>query len=218
MTLVTVIFRRNANGRPRLRATPPLNPTINAHIGRETFPHRRHTRATENDGITKITTKFSTNYSLALSLPRSPPSHSLLPLSLSFSFAISLPFSLFFFCILHSTCLTFLYSAHPICPSVPRGKIGPALFLLVIFVHMPDTDSVRTPAAFALIELFLTCPRRINWPCVRATYARGVEIRRNNHIREHHARASSHPFAGRENDLLVRVAYFSIRTRPSHIS
>jgi len=52
----------------------------------------------------------------------------------------------------------FVFRASAICPSVPRGKIGAPLFLLVIFVHMLDTDSVRTPAAFALIELFLTCP------------------------------------------------------------
>lgn len=39
-------------------------------------------------------------------------------------------------------------------PSVGEERSRAPLFLLVIFVHVLDTDSVRTPAAFALIELF----------------------------------------------------------------
>lgn len=151
LTLVTVIFRRNANERPTTRYSP-LNPTANAHVVHETFP----SEVAENDGITEITTKFSTNYSPFHSRvsPIAFATSVFFPLSLSF--AISLLFSLFFFFCILLACLAFLYSAHPIRP-FREERSGP-LFLLVIFVHMLDTDSVRTLAAFALIELFLTCP------------------------------------------------------------
>lgn len=135
LTLVTVIFRRNANGRPATRYSP-LNPTVKRAYRRRDFSDRPPSECgvAGNDGMTEITTKFSTNYSIVFSpphflfmcvslfspillychpfspSPRPPP-------SLSLSLSHSVP-----------ACLAFLYSTRPICPSVPRGKIGSVIF------------------------------------------------------------------------------------------
>lgn len=149
--------------------------------------------------MTEITTKFSTNY-CPFHCHIFSPSHSLIP-SVSFSLILSLPFvmspplSLFFFAfcrLVWRFCIPHTGSVRPF----HEERSGP-LFLLVIFVHVLDTDSVRTPAAFALIELFLTCP-----PNKLAVRSCNVRARRWDSAKQSYSRHRSEPRNIRQEETI----------------
>lgn len=136
---------------------------------------------------------------------------------------ISPSFSLFF---LHSAFGLFgVFIFHTSDLFIRSARKDRTLFLLVIFVHMLDTDSVCTPAAFALIELFLKCPpnklavrsynvRARRWDSTKQSYSRHCfeprNIRREKTIYWSEARAHIFQSESKHDRFISRKLNFII--------